>query len=262
MCVALFCWWCNLELEWERKMLWCSGDAVWSCSWTQLGLIISFKPGLGQAALCWGFFLKHLPVDYVMLSFLLSFLLSFSRIVFWMTFLVPLQEKPEPGRANIYQSVVINSSKEMIAFSDFPPPAELPNNMHHSEVLLYMRLYAQAFQLLPHIRFQVSVSQAADRIRQCSICWKIVNYVCVFRPRWWVWDKLQTLLRRVSGTWRLRGGGVRRRLVFLTQSYFVPDTSPGRICRSKISQVPASEQQSLPLNESRNGFTFGFWGPT
>lgn len=108
-----------------------------------------------------------------------SFFLSFSRIVFLITFLdvVPLQERPEPGRTNIYQSVVINSSKEMMAFSDFPPPAELPNHMHHSEVLLYMRLYAQAFQLLPHIRFQVSVSQADDPIRQCSYSWKIVNYV-------------------------------------------------------------------------------------
>lgn len=67
-----------------------------------------------------------------------------------------LQETPEPGRANIYQSVVINSSKEMMAFSDFPPPADLPNNMHHSEVMQYVRLYAQAFKLLPHIHFQVS----------------------------------------------------------------------------------------------------------
>ncbi|KAM7011994.1 uncharacterized protein LKV04_022432 [Tautogolabrus adspersus] len=75
------------------------------------------------------------------------------------------KEKPEPGRANIYQSVVINSSKEMIAFSDFPPPAELPNNMHHSEVLLYLRLYAQTFNLLQYIHFQmkvVSVRQTAD----------------------------------------------------------------------------------------------------
>ncbi|XP_074524012.1 flavin-containing monooxygenase 5-like [Halichoeres trimaculatus] len=75
------------------------------------------------------------------------------------------KEKPEPGRANIYRSVVINSSKEKIAFSDFPPPAEFPNNMHHSEVLLYLRLYAQAFRLLPHIRFQmtvISVRQTAD----------------------------------------------------------------------------------------------------
>ncbi|KAG8003410.1 Dimethylaniline monooxygenase [N-oxide-forming] 5, partial [Nibea albiflora] len=64
------------------------------------------------------------------------------------------KETPEPGRANIYQSVVINSSKEIMAFSDFPPPAELPNNMHHSEVLLYLRLYAEAFKLLQHIQFQ------------------------------------------------------------------------------------------------------------
>ncbi|XP_028442626.1 dimethylaniline monooxygenase [N-oxide-forming] 5-like [Perca flavescens] len=75
------------------------------------------------------------------------------------------KEKPEPGRANIYQSVVINSSKEMMSLSDFPPPAELANNMHHSEVLLYMRLYAQAFKLLQHIHFKttvVSVRQTPD----------------------------------------------------------------------------------------------------
>ncbi|KAG8003411.1 Dimethylaniline monooxygenase [N-oxide-forming] 5 [Nibea albiflora] len=71
----------------------------------------------------------------------------------------------ESGRANIYQSVVINSSKEMMAFSDFPPPAELPNHMHHSEVLLYVRRYAEAFKLLQHIQFQttvVSVRQTLD----------------------------------------------------------------------------------------------------
>ncbi|KAE8294576.1 Dimethylaniline monooxygenase [N-oxide-forming] 5 [Larimichthys crocea] len=75
------------------------------------------------------------------------------------------KETPEPGRANIYQSVVINSSKEIMAFSDFPPPAQLPNNMHHSEVLLYLRLYAQSFKLLQHIQFQttvVSVRQTLD----------------------------------------------------------------------------------------------------
>uniref|UniRef100_A0A3P9JM91 Flavin-containing monooxygenase n=1 Tax=Oryzias latipes TaxID=8090 RepID=A0A3P9JM91_ORYLA len=75
------------------------------------------------------------------------------------------KETPEPGKANIYQSVVINSSKEMMSYSDFPPPAELPNNMHHSEVMLYLRLYAQEFQLMQHIRFQttvVSVRQRAD----------------------------------------------------------------------------------------------------
>ncbi len=67
-----------------------------------------------------------------------------------------LQDDPEPGRANIYFSVIINSSKERMAFSDFPPPAEFPNNMHHSEMLQYLRLYAKAFKLLQHIHFQVS----------------------------------------------------------------------------------------------------------
>lgn len=67
------------------------------------------------------------------------------------------KEEPEPGRANIYQSVIINSSKEMIAFSDFPPPAELPNFMTHSELLGYLRLYADHFKLLRHIQFKTTV---------------------------------------------------------------------------------------------------------
>ncbi|XP_008405564.1 dimethylaniline monooxygenase [N-oxide-forming] 5-like isoform X1 [Poecilia reticulata] len=67
------------------------------------------------------------------------------------------KEKLVPGRTNIYQCVIINSSKEMMAFSDFPPPAELPNNMHHTEVLLYLRLYAQTFNLLQHIHLQTKV---------------------------------------------------------------------------------------------------------
>ncbi|KAM8745930.1 flavin-containing monooxygenase 5-like isoform 2-T2 [Acanthopagrus schlegelii] len=73
-----------------------------------------------------------------------------------------MEDDPEPERANIYSSVIINSSKERMAFSDFPPPAELPNNMHHSEMLLYMRLYAQAFKLLQYIRFKTTV----DSVRQ------------------------------------------------------------------------------------------------
>ncbi|XP_016898486.1 dimethylaniline monooxygenase [N-oxide-forming] 5-like isoform X3 [Cynoglossus semilaevis] len=75
------------------------------------------------------------------------------------------KENPEPGRANIYESVIINSSKEMMAYSDFPPPVEFANNMHHSELLQYLRLYVQAFRLQQHIQFQttvVSVRQTVD----------------------------------------------------------------------------------------------------
>ncbi|XP_036377170.1 flavin-containing monooxygenase 5-like [Megalops cyprinoides] len=73
------------------------------------------------------------------------------------------KEKPEPGRASIYHSVIVNSSKEMMAYSDFPPPADFPNNMHHSQVLQYLRLYAEQFDLLQHIRFQTSVYSVKER---------------------------------------------------------------------------------------------------
>lgn len=67
-----------------------------------------------------------------------------------------LQESSEPGRASIYRSLVANTSKEMMCFSDFPMPADYPNYLHHSQLLRYLQLYTEHFGLLPHIRFQVA----------------------------------------------------------------------------------------------------------
>ncbi|KIH48515.1 hypothetical protein ANCDUO_21416 [Ancylostoma duodenale] len=43
-----------------------------------------------------------------------------------------------PGQKNIGGTVmattVVNTSKEMMAYSDFPPPEDWPNFMHHSKV--------------------------------------------------------------------------------------------------------------------------------
>lgn len=38
----------------------------------------------------------------------------------------------EDGVASVMRSTVINTSKEVSSFSDFPPPAEYPNYMHNS----------------------------------------------------------------------------------------------------------------------------------
>ncbi|MBN3314854.1 FMO5 monooxygenase, partial [Atractosteus spatula] len=65
------------------------------------------------------------------------------------------KEKPEAGQANIYRSVTVNTSKEIMSYSDFPVPAQFPNYMHNSRLLEYFHLYAEHFQLRPHIRFQV-----------------------------------------------------------------------------------------------------------
>ncbi|NXX86309.1 FMO5 monooxygenase, partial [Urocolius indicus] len=73
------------------------------------------------------------------------------------------EEQPEEGRASIYRSVVINTSKEMMCFSDFPIPEDFPNYMHSSKIMEYFRLYARRFGLLPHIRFRTSVCRVAKR---------------------------------------------------------------------------------------------------
>ncbi|XP_066548230.1 flavin-containing monooxygenase 5 [Amia ocellicauda] len=73
------------------------------------------------------------------------------------------KEVSEQDRASIYRSLTVNISKEMMCYSDFPIPAEFPNYMHHSRILEYLRMYAQHFKLLPHIRFQTSVRSVRER---------------------------------------------------------------------------------------------------
>ncbi|KFP21360.1 Dimethylaniline monooxygenase [N-oxide-forming] 5, partial [Egretta garzetta] len=66
------------------------------------------------------------------------------------------EEHPEEGRASIYRSVIINTSKEMMCFSDFPIPEDFPNYMHNSKIMEYFRMYAQHFDLLRHILCRVT----------------------------------------------------------------------------------------------------------
>ncbi|KAJ8388457.1 hypothetical protein AAFF_G00133330 [Aldrovandia affinis] len=75
------------------------------------------------------------------------------------------KENPEPDRASIYHSVIINTSKEMMCFSDFPIPAHFPNYMHNSLIMDYFHVFTEHFQLMPYIRFQTrvcSVNQRSD----------------------------------------------------------------------------------------------------
>ncbi|XP_042534188.1 flavin-containing monooxygenase 5-like [Dipodomys spectabilis] len=86
------------------------------------------------------------------------------------------QENPEQGRASIYQSVVINTSKEMMCFSDFPIPDHFPNFMHNSQVLEYFRMYAKEFDLLKYIRFKTAVCSVKKQPDFCtSGQWEVVT---------------------------------------------------------------------------------------
>ncbi|XP_072538230.1 flavin-containing monooxygenase 5-like [Salminus brasiliensis] len=73
------------------------------------------------------------------------------------------KENPEEDRASIYHSVIINTSKEMMSFSDYPIPAHFPNFMHNSYIMEYFHMYAEHFKLWPYIRLKTKVLQVTPR---------------------------------------------------------------------------------------------------
>ncbi|XP_069825154.1 dimethylaniline monooxygenase [N-oxide-forming] 2-like [Dendropsophus ebraccatus] len=74
----------------------------------------------------------------------------------------------EDGRASIYESVVTNTSKEMMCFSDFPFPENFPNFLHNSKMLEYYQEYAEKFGLLKYIQFQTVVLSVKKHPRYSS----------------------------------------------------------------------------------------------
>ena len=61
------------------------------------------------------------------------------------------------GSGSVYESTVINTSKEMTCFSDFPAPKHFPPFMPHGHVVEYLHMYAKRFDLLQHIHFNATV---------------------------------------------------------------------------------------------------------
>jgi dimethylaniline monooxygenase (N-oxide forming) len=59
------------------------------------------------------------------------------------------------------RSTVVNTSKEMMAFSDFPPPDHFPNFMHHSLVLDYIRAYSKHFELDQYVQLNTEVKSVS-----------------------------------------------------------------------------------------------------
>lgn len=80
------------------------------------------------------------------------------------------------GKASVMKSTVINTSKEFMAFSDYPPPSEYPNFMHNTKLLEYFRMYARKFQLNEYIRFRRRVTriQPADDYEQTG-AWMVYS---------------------------------------------------------------------------------------
>lgn len=76
-------------------------------------------------------------------------------------------ESDTDGIASVTRATIINSSKEMSAYSDFPPPKELPNYCHNSQLVKYFDSYADKHGVKDYIKFQhevVSVVQSDDYV--------------------------------------------------------------------------------------------------
>lgn len=67
-------------------------------------------------------------------------------------------------QACVMKSTVINTSKEMMCYSDFPIPKEYPMYMHNKYVLKYFEMYADNFNLRQYIQFnkEVLTTKPAD----------------------------------------------------------------------------------------------------
>lgn len=75
------------------------------------------------------------------------------------------REENVDGVASIMFSTTTNTSKDLSAFSDFPPPADFPNYMHNRLVAQYLNSYADAFGLRCHVRCShvvLKLSPASD----------------------------------------------------------------------------------------------------
>ncbi|KAI6175911.1 Dimethylaniline monooxygenase [N-oxide-forming] [Aphelenchoides bicaudatus] len=64
----------------------------------------------------------------------------------------------ETDESSVMKSTVINTSKEMTAYSDFPPPPEFANFMHNRKMLNYFEMYAEHFNLNQHIYLNHTVT--------------------------------------------------------------------------------------------------------
>jgi dimethylaniline monooxygenase (N-oxide forming) len=69
------------------------------------------------------------------------------------------------GEGSVMKSTILNTSKELSGYSDFPPPKEAANFMRNADVLDYIRTYCDHFDVLKYIRFEhaiVGIERADD----------------------------------------------------------------------------------------------------
>ena len=65
------------------------------------------------------------------------------------------------GMSSAYRSLHTNTSRERMAYSDFPMPRSYPDYPHHTQIARYFDDYARRFGLLDRITFETGVEHAS-----------------------------------------------------------------------------------------------------
>src|SRR3954449_6960106 len=65
------------------------------------------------------------------------------------------------GMSAAYRYLHINTSRERMAYSDFPMPADYPDYPRHDQIAAYFDGYVDHFGFRDRIRFQTTVAGAA-----------------------------------------------------------------------------------------------------
>lgn len=90
------------------------------------------------------------------------------------------EEECADGQGCVMKSTVINTSKEMMCYSDYPIPGDFPNFMHNTKLMDYFRLYADHFNLKKYIKFRHEIinikrSNTFEKDGKWSVKYKDLN---------------------------------------------------------------------------------------
>ena len=99
------------------------------------------------------------------------------------------------GMSSCYQSLHIDTSRDLLAFDDFPLPDDAPDYLHHSDIFEYLNRYVDHCNLRQQIQFSTEVVKATlteDKLWKIDLGDSAVHYydllfVCNghhWSPRW------------------------------------------------------------------------------
>ncbi|KAI8602563.1 flavin monooxygenase-like protein [Dissophora ornata] len=71
------------------------------------------------------------------------------------------KENPNP-HSSVYKSTIINTSKEMMSFSDYAIPGDWATYLPNPKIAQYFDMYAAHFKLIPHIQFETKVLEVKE----------------------------------------------------------------------------------------------------